>query len=218
MNITAPSAKIGSSTYDARTKTRNSWIPRWLWIEVALPLAFCGIILGTNYVLTAFPNVKLFDLMVFVAGYALGFRRGATVATASWLVYGTFNPWGATTLPLLMAVTFSEILYAIAGALFRRMQPMERLSPLPGRHSLLLAAVALTSTVSYDVVTNLYTGVSWAQFAGSSDYGRWVLIALFNPGALWFSAMHIGGNVVSFSLLAPALIKATKKAKEIFPW
>ncbi len=204
---------------DPRSWTGDAlaWVPRRLWVEGSALLAFCVAILATNYALTALPNVKLFDLMVFVCGYTLGFRRAAIVAVASWTVYGAFNPWGATTASLLTTVAFSETAYALAGAAFHRLFPPRRLRTLPGLHSLALCALALASTLLYDVAANLYTGISWAQFAGSSDYARWIMIALFNPGALWFSAMHVGSNVVFFSTLAPVLIKGVEKARGLLP-
>ena len=57
--------------------------------EVLAPGLFLAAILGTNYALSALPNVKLFDLLVFVAGYTLGVRRGATVAVGAWFVRST---------------------------------------------------------------------------------------------------------------------------------
>ena len=186
---------------------------RRVWVEGMVLVAFCGTILATNYALTALPNVKLFDLMVFLAGYTLGFRRGAAVATLSWVVYGTFNPWGPTTAPLLISVITSEMVYVLAGAFFRRWLPPEKLPTLPGLHTLALGGVAMASTLTYDAATNIYTGISWAQFAGSPDYGRWIMTALFNPGALWFSGVHVGSNVMFFSVLTPVLVKAVGKVR-----
>ena len=199
-----------------------SWVPtlkpvvgRRIWMEATVLVAFITAILTTNYALTALPNVKLFDLMVFVAGYTLGFRRGAAVATGAWLVYGTFNPWGAAGPLLLVTLMMSEVVYALAGAGLRKLAPPHRLRVLPGRRSLLFAAAAVACTLTYDAATNVFTGVTWAQMVGGSEYGRWVLVALFNPGALLFSAMHVGSNLLLFSLLGPALIKGLEKGKEM---
>ncbi|MBI4298830.1 MAG: hypothetical protein HY666_03630 [Chloroflexi bacterium] len=190
----------------------HSWIRR-VWVEGLVLLAFCGAILATNYALTSLPNVKIFDLMVFVAGYTLGFRRGAAVAAGAWLVYGTFNPWGATSPALLVTVILSELVYALAGAFFRRLIAPDKLPLRPGLHTIALVAVAVASTLAYDISTNIYTGISWAQFARSSDYGRWIVIAIFNPGALWFSGVHVGSNILFFSLLAPLLVRVIVKAR-----
>ena len=187
-------------------------------VEALALLAFIAAILMTNYALTALPNVKLFDLMVFVAGYTLGFRRGAAVATGAWLVYGTFNPWGTAGPLLLVTMMASEMAYALAGAGVRRLVSPERLRAVPGRWSLVFAIAAAVSTLTYDGATNVFTGVTWAQIAGGSEYGRWILVALFNPGALLFSAMHVGSNLILFSLLGAALIKGVEKGKDLTRW
>ncbi len=102
--------------------------------EALVPGAVVVAILLSNYAMAGLPNVKLFDLLVFVAGYTLGFRRGATVAVAAWLVYGQLNPWGATHSMLLATVMGSEVAYAAAGALAHRwLKPEDvRLRPSAG--------------------------------------------------------------------------------------
>ncbi|MBI2872799.1 MAG: hypothetical protein HYY00_06385 [Chloroflexi bacterium] len=204
-------------------ETRRPWAPpvpalRRVGMELAVVAAFIAAILATNYALVRVPNVKLLDLMVFVAGYTLGFRRGAAVAVGAWLVYGTFNPWGAAGPLLLGTLMASETVYALAGAGLRRLVSPQRLRALPSRGSLLFVAVALACTLAYDLATNIFTGVTWAQFAGSSQYGRWIGVALFNPGALLFSAVHVGSNLLLFPLLGPALIKGAEGVKERLGW
>ena len=193
-------------------------VGRRVLVDMATIASFIGVILATNYALAGLPNVKLFDLMVFVAGYTLGLRRGMAVAAGAWLIYGNFNPWGTAGPVLLATLMGSEMVYAAAGAGMRMLVPPDRLRARPGKRSLLLAAVAVACTAAYDGATNVYTGLAWAQFAGSSDYGRWVLVALFSPGALMFSAVHVGSNILSFSLAAPLLIKGIEKGKEALPW
>ena len=182
-------------------------------VEAGVMLAFAAVILATNYALVGYPNVKLFDLMVFTAGYTLGLRRGAAVAIGAWLIYGNFNPHGPTTLPLLLVVTASEIVYVAAGALLRRVVHPSGLKVVPGLRSLLVGGVAIACTLTYDVFTNVYTGVHWAQLSGSTEYLRWVVTAIFNPGALYFTAAHVCSNFVFFTAFAPALMKGIEKLK-----
>ena len=189
-------------------------LPR-LVVDAGAVLAFVTVILITNYALVGYPNVKLFDLLVFTAGYTLGFRRGAAVAIGAWMVYGNFNPYGLTSLPLLFVVTASETLYAGAGALIRRVAPSSGLRFTPGWKSLIFGGAAIVCTVSYDLLTNLYTGVHWAQLSGSTDYIRWVWVALFNPGALFFMAAHVASNFTFFTAFAPALVKGAAKIKGV---
>ncbi len=182
--------------------------------EALLPLAFVMAILFTNYALTALPNAKLFDLMVFAAGYTLGFRRGASVAVAAWLVYGNFNPWGPTTGPLLMTVMAAETVYALAGAGVRRLLPPGRVRLGPGLATVVFGLAAVATTLLYDIAANVYTGVAWAQFTGNSEIGRWVWVALTSPAALFFTMMHVGSNVAFFAAFGPGLVKGVEWEKE----
>jgi len=186
--------------------------------ELGIPLAFILAILAANYALASYPNVKLFDLMVFAAGYTLGFRRGVLVATGAWLVYGTFNPWGTAGPLLLVVLMTSEVVYALAGAGLRKLLSPRQLRLMPDWRSLLFASAAIASTLAYDVLTNVYTGVVWAQMVGGVEYGRWIWIALFNPGALLFSAVHVASNVVFFTVFGPALVKGVERAREAMKW
>ena len=199
-------------------RVRVPAIPPVLVREVLAPLAFIMAILATNYALAFIPNVKLFDLMVFVAGYTLGFRRGATVAVAAWAVYGPLNPWGPTTGPLLATVMGGEMLYALAGAGVRWVLPPGRVRLGPGLATLLFGAAALVSTTLYDLTANVYTGVFWARMTGSDDLGRWVWVALANPGAVFFYVLHVGSNLAFFTTLGPAMAKAVEKGKETIRW
>ncbi|MBI2172258.1 MAG: hypothetical protein HYU30_09660 [Chloroflexi bacterium] len=185
-------------------------LPGWLTHTGAMA-AYVVAILLSNYALQNFPNVKLFDMLVFLAGYTLGFRRGAMVGAAAWLVYGTFNPFGPSGAVLLGVEMTSEAGYALAGALAGRLLKAGEVRLLPSKASLLFAAAAVLSTVAYDVATNVYTGLVWAGLAGSTEYARWVWVALSNPGALYFMAAHISSNLVFFVALAPMAIVAGRR-------
>ena len=185
-------------------------LPRWLTQGTAMA-GFLTAILASNYALQSFLNVKLFDLLVFLAGYSLGFRKGAVVAAAAWLVYGTFNPFGPSG-PLLLGVEMaSEAGYALAGALAQRLVKPGNVRLLPSKAGVIFAIAAVASTLAYDVATNLYTGLNWAHLAGSTEYGRWVWVSLTNPGALYFMAAHLSSNVVFFAAAAPLGIVAARR-------
>ena len=150
---------------------------------------------------------KVFDLLVLSAGYVLGFRRGMLVAASAWIVYGTFNPWG-TADPLLLTVLMgSETVYAFAGSLLRSLLKPSALNFTGSRQIVLLTLFGLISTAFYDMVTNIYTGLVWANLAGTSEYWYWLRMALFNPGALLFSMVHVSSNIFLFVAAGPIVIK-----------
>ena len=204
----------------ARTETlrRPLRLPDVVVREALAPAAFVALILASNYALAALPNVKLFDILVFAAGYALGFRRGATVAAAAWLVYGQINPWGAAQPQLLAVLIAGETLYAGAGSLARRLVRPGRVTLGPSAATLAFLVPALIVTPAYDVITNVYTGYFWATVAGSGEYARWIGVALFNPGALFFMAVHAGANAAFFPVFGPPLVKGAESMKERLGW
>tara|TARA_Y100000590_G_scaffold388118_1_gene462235 strand:+ start:362 stop:910 length:549 start_codon:yes stop_codon:yes gene_type:complete len=172
-------------------------------------------VLITNYALVHQPNIKLFDVLVFVTGYTLGFRRGALIAVTGWLIYGNFNPFGPTTATLLAVVTFSQVIYAAAGAFLRTLLSNNRIKFTPGYHTFLIGILAILTTLSYDLITNIYTGFAWAKLAGSSDMYQWIKVAVFNPGALYFSFAHVTSNTLFFIGLSPLLVRLISKLKYI---
>ena len=204
----------------ARTETarRPLRLPDVLVREALAPGAFVALILASNYALAGLPNVKLFDALVFAAGYALGFRRGAAVAVAAWLVYGQINPWGAAQPQLLAVLIAGETLYAGAGALARRFVRPGRVTFGPSAATLAFLVPALVVTPVYDFLTNVYTGYFWATVAGNGEYARWIGVALFNPGALFFMAVHVGANAAFFPLIGPPLVKGAEAMKERLGW
>ena len=193
-------------------------IPDAVLREAVAPGVFVGLILASNYALAALPNVKLFDLLVFAAGYTLGLRRGVMVAVAAWLVYGQINPWGAAHAQLLVTLMASETLYAAAGALVRRLAAPERITLRPGVVSLAFLLPALLATPLYDLATNAYTGYHWATMAGGGEYARWMGVALFNPGALFFMAVHVGANAILFPVFGPPLVRGAERVKGRLAW
>ena len=183
------------------------------FLDAMIIVGFIAAILGTNHALSGVPNIKLFDLFVFVAAYSLGMKRGAIIAVGAWIIYGSFNPYGVTTPTLLISVTTAELVYVVAGALVRRILPPNQVSVTSTKTLIALFICAVLATFLYDVSTNIYTGWAWSQASASSDYGRWIRLALFNPGAVAFSVLHITSNAIFFVTLAPLLIKGVQRLR-----
>ncbi len=121
---------------------------------VTVVAAFVSIIIATNYGLTPLANVKLEDLLVFVAAFVFGLRIGITVAVLSETLWGIMSPYGfgGAIIPFLV---IGELLYAVAGSglshiLKERIEPFSSTNVLMGS---LLAACAFI----FDVETNAAT-------------------------------------------------------------
>ena len=135
-------------------------------------------------------------------------------------------PTGRSTLggaasPLLLAtLMMSECIYALAGAGVRRLVSPGQLSFVPGRWNLILAAAALVTTPGLRRRDQRLHGIVWAQMTGAFEYKRWIMIALFNPGALLFAAYHAGSNILFFGCWAAGLrsSRAPTGAKKALPW
>jgi hypothetical protein len=156
-----------------------------------------ALIVSTNYALFAFSNVKLMDMLVFLAGFWMGPLYGAAAGALSWSVYGTVNPLGFSLLTFATVVPM-EMLYGILGGVLRR-----RAAVSPLEMSWAFGLVGLGGTLAYDLVTNAMTGV-----ISSTP----ILATMFNPLTLAFSAAHIVSNVLLFSLLAPVIVVETRKS------
>ncbi|MEX2599464.1 MAG: hypothetical protein WD533_07400 [Dehalococcoidia bacterium] len=185
--------------------------------EVAAPGAFILAALTSSYAMSGLPNVKLLDLLVLVAAYTLGLRRGATVAAGTWLVYASFNPWGPTHATLLVTQLVGASAFVLAGVLLHRLLPPGKVSLRPSVATPLFIAAALAGTLAFDVVTNLYTGYHWAVISGG-EYSRWIWLALTSPGTLLFMAVHVGSNAMLFPVFGPLLVKAADHAKQRWGW
>jgi len=183
--------------------------------EVLIPGMFLLAILISNYSLANVPNVKLFDLFIFAAGYSLGIRRGVTIACGAWMIYGNFNPWGPTTGLLLITVMASETIYAFAGSFVRQLCAPDQIRLKSASLLPMFSTAAIISTLMYDIVTNVYTGFEWALMTGNLTALGSILIALTNPGAIFFSSVHIASNVVAFILVGPLVIKATERLSKL---
>ncbi len=155
--------------------------------RVATVTTYTAAILSTNYLLTAFPNVKLFDVLVFIATYIHGLKVGATVVIISWLIYGSLNPWGAAPPPLLVTLIASEMVFVLLALLARRINYNGYVDKC-----LVWGVLGALGGFLYDFLTNLYVGV----FFYSNIVAALIL-------GIPFTVAHVFSNLLFFSLLGP---------------
>jgi len=205
-------------------QTQNGNLFETATIRIALIAVFSALALGTDYAMTPFPNVKLMDTLVFVAAFLFGLRVGVGVGVVTWLVYGSFNPFGPISL-ILMFQILGETFYAISGSLLRRTRfsnvilgkqvlgPDSARAYFPVRR--ILGAIGLTGALAYDVLTNTAT---WfiQLYDPTKNLGSIVsqslMVGLLTMNFPWpFGILHQASDCLFFALIAPVVIKATSK-------
>ena len=94
-----------------------------VWLErksfrVALLGIFTALAVVLGYALVFIPNIELFTLMIFLAGFIMGKRDGAIVGLMSSFIFVFFNPYGVSPLPLF---AYQLVHYVLVGFLGGRM-------------------------------------------------------------------------------------------------
>jgi len=170
--------------------------------RIALIAVLTALAVASDYALSAIPNVNLMDTIVLVSGALYGLRVAVPVAVLSWAVYGTLNPYGFC-LPILIATTSSELVYAFAGRMLRN-DVLNDLNSKGFRGYLSLGAklsiVGCLCTLMYDFFTNM---------AFAFVFGVKPIVALIQ--GVPFSAMHVAGNSQILLWAAPAVIKELER-------
>ena len=110
---------------------------------------FAGTAIATGYILMSIPNVEAITAILFIAGFTLGISKGIIAAIITALIYFGFNPQGGFFPPLLIAQILGLCIAPVAGALFFRISRNRKL------RLLVLAIMAILSTLGYDILTNL---------------------------------------------------------------
>jgi len=171
--------------------------------KIAIIALFSSLVLASNYALTPFPNVKLFDSLVFVSSFLFGLDVGLSVAILSWFVYGSVNPWGTASLYLILILAASETVYAWFGWIAARLLRYRFRSGI--ERSLGFGIMGLVGALIYDVLTVTVPLIM---------IGNPLLTAflyLLNPATLYFFLVHEVADLFFFSTFVPALIYAIRR-------
>lgn len=116
--------------------------------------------LASDYALIWIPNVKLMDGIVMLTSYAFGLYYGLLSAVSIWIIYGVINPYGFNFLTLLIVIS-GEIIYAVFGALLRKIFPISKSTKIVDGKLSIISLFALVSTLIYDLYTNALVGIIW---------------------------------------------------------
>jgi hypothetical protein len=166
--------------------------------KLAVIATFCAVSIASDYAMFGLWNIKLMDFIVFISGFCFGSVAGGSVGAISWMVYGTLNPQGFT-LPVLLATTFSEMTYGVAGGVLKKGLGNFKEEKL--RASVFFASVGVLLTVFYDVTTNVVFG--WTM--------GWNAVFAVAIGFFPFGFAHEVSNMVFFGVGSVSVISAINK-------
>ncbi len=126
---------------------------------IAIVAVFTALVVGTDFALAPFINIKLWDTIVFVVSFAFGFKKGAAVAVLSELIWSFVSPWGPAGVitPFLIG---GELLFAAAG------WGASRAWKLEGKGiysvSLFIGATMAICAFIWDFEVNAVTALIWS--------------------------------------------------------
>jgi len=171
--------------------------------SVAVVTVFSALVVGSDFALAPYPNVKLFDTLVFVAAFVYGFRVGAAVGVLSETIWGFVSPNGMAgiILPFLIG---GELLFAFAGYAASRVWTNPRTNAL-SIQNLFLGALMAICAFAWDFETNLATGL----LAGASTVSALLWYEVYG---IPFMFAHETSDFVFGALAAPPLILYTWQA------
>ncbi len=159
---------------------------------LVLAALFAGLAYVANFLFLFLPNISPAFIIIFMAGYILGFAWGAASGATGFFLIAYLNPYGLSLLPLLVIQVIGGIIIALCGASAKKITPI-RLNQWFG-----------------------YTIYAFWGFAVSSIYMGFLSITdafLFGPFverfliSIGFSIVTIVSNLIIFPILMP-LIKS----------
>lgn len=224
---------VGIWVYKHRVNTGVSRVS----VKVATVAVFSALSLGTDYLMTPLPNIKLMDSFVFVAAFLFGVELGLGVATMSWLVYGFANPYGQAG-TILVFLIIGECFYAIIGGVMGRTglarqiisnyketendaialqkkHTFLRSLKKNGRFGIVFGLAGLLGALAYDVLTNTAT---WflALYDPSKNLntvlGQSFFIGLATMNfPLPMGLFHQASDMFFFAVLVPRVVKTAAR-------
>ena len=163
--------------------------------RLAFAGVFAGLAWGAGYV-HLIPNFEFLTVILFAGGWVVGPLWGAIAASLGEALYSVFNPYGVAPplvfLSQIVGMAGSGVLGGVLGRL-----------PVGGKRRLwvLVVLAGIVATVSFDLLTNLASGVMFGQWRTTLKM------------ALPFAAAHLGSNAVLFASIGVLLVRALEPAR-----
>jgi uncharacterized membrane protein len=174
----------------------------------ALIATFSALSVVLGYMLVYIPNIEIFTLMIFLAGFIMGKRDGLIIGLLSSAIFTFLNPLGASPLPLFAYQILHYSLTGLSGGLTRSylnnktyFKPKEDLYNL--KIIVIFGLIAGILTFTYDILSTLIGG-----FIVSFTI-EYFIITYFS--GLIFTSIHLVGNILGFIFILPGLIQLILK-------
>ncbi len=188
-------------------ENQSTWLRRKSF-RIVLVSTFTALAIVLGYLLAYLPNIELFMLTIFLSGFILGKRDGMIVGFFSSFIFSTFNPIGASPLPLLLFQLTHYSIVGLIGALtnaslknrsfFTQDEDLYKLSVM-----VIFGFIGAIITTSFQVFSSL---VHVLSFLGSIDG----FLPYFLSG-IPFTIVHILGNTLGFIFILPGIIPLINK-------
>ena len=184
-----------------------------IWLEqksfrITLISIFTALAVVLGYALAYLPNIEVFTLMIFLAGFFLEKKDGAIVGLMSSFIFVFFNPYGVSPLPLfayqLFHYSLTGCLGGLVGTYLRKkdyFNPKESLY-IPKIMGF-LGIIGASITFSFDIITTLIGALLFYK-----GFASFILAYL---SGLVFTTLHFIGNTLGFIFLLPGLIELVHK-------
>jgi hypothetical protein len=186
---------------------RSMWLEKYSF-RIALMSMFSALSVVLAYTLASIPNLELFTLSIFLAGFIMGKKEGLFIGLFSAIIFVFFNPWGASPLPLMVYQITHYALVGLAGALThdflkhkKYFRPDDDLYTFPIMS--LLGFSGAIITVSFDLITS-FIGTLYI-------YGTLDAFPFYFLTGIVFTTIHEIGNTLGFIFILPGLIQLVYK-------
>lgn len=202
--------EISHSSFESNSVSEEiERVNQSVWLEkksfrIALIGTFSALAVVLGYMLAYIPNIEIFTLMIFLAGFVMNKKEGAIVGLLSSTIFTFFNPFGPSPPPLFF---YQLAHYSLTGALggFTRdylsnkkyFKPSEDLYIF--QIMLIFGVLGASITFIYDILSTLF-----GSFIVSITIEY--IIASYLSGII-FTTIHLVGNILGFIFLLPGLIQ-----------
>jgi len=165
--------------------------------QIALVPVLSALIVGSDFAMAPYVDVKLLDVVVFSAAFLFGFRLGAVVAIISEGAWSFVSSWGFAG-PLMPFLIGGELLFAAAGWWASRVWSDRS---KVAQNSIFIAALMLVCAFAWDVETNLATALiaSWPTTTLP-------IVLAWQVSGIPFALIHEAADFLLGLLFAPAAI------------